>query len=81
MNIEVIGSGCKKCKELYERTEKAVSNIGIGASVQYITNIQKILDMGLISSPVLVIDGRPVAVGVLLDIVKIEELIKKEISK
>lgn len=81
MNIEVIGSGCKKCKELYERTEKAVSNTGVIASVEYITNVQKILDMGLISSPVLAIDGNPVAVGILLDVSKIEELIKKEISK
>lgn len=78
MKIEVIGSGCKKCKELYERTKQAVLSTGVNANVEYITNVQKIIEMGLMSSPVLVIDGKPVLVGILPEVKRIEELIKAE---
>lgn len=76
MKIQVLGSGCKKCRELYERTQKAVQSLEFNISVEYITNVQKIIDMGLVSSPVLVIDYKPVLVGMLPDIEKIKELIK-----
>jgi small redox-active disulfide protein 2 len=76
MEIQVLGSGCKKCKELYERTQKAAQSVGLGVSVEYITNVQKIVEMGLMSSPVLVVDGEPVVVGGLPDVEKIKEILK-----
>ncbi len=79
MKIQVLGSGCKKCKELYERTQKAVLSIGLNVSVEYITDIQKIVEMNVISSPVLAIDGKPVLVGILPETIKIAELIKSKI--
>ena len=75
MKIQVLGSGCKKCKELYGRTQKAVQSLGLNFQVEYITDVQKIIDMGLVSSPVLVIDDKPVLVGMLADIEKIKDLI------
>jgi small redox-active disulfide protein 2 len=79
MKIQELGSGCKRCKELYDRTQKAVQAAGIDASLEYITNIQKIIEMGLMSSPVLVINGEPVIVGGLPDVEKIKELIKVKV--
>ena len=76
MKIQVLGSGCKKCKELYERTQKAVQIAGVDASVEYITDVQKIVGMGLMSSPVLTINDKPVLVGMLPDVEKIIELLK-----
>jgi len=81
MKIQVLGSGCKKCKELYERTQKAVQSIGLDASVEYITDVQKIVEMNVMSSPVLAIDGKPVLVGILPDIEKIAELLKSKTLK
>ena len=79
MKIQVLGSGCKKCKELYERTLKAVAIVGLDISVEYITDVQKIVEMNVMSSPVLAINGKPVLVGILPDVEKIIELIKSKI--
>ncbi len=79
MKIEVIGSGCKKCKMLYELTQEVANNLGIGASVLYSTDINKIINMGLISSPVLTIDDKPILAGTLPDKNKLIEIISKNI--
>lgn len=81
MKIQVLGSGCKKCKELYERTQKAVQSAGINATVEYITNIQKLLDMGVMSSPVLAINGNPVLAGILPEVDKIKQIIVDNTDK
>lgn len=81
MKIQVLGSGCKKCKELYERTQKAVQSIGIDATVEYITDVKKLLEMGVMSSPVLAINGNPVLVGVLPEVEKIKQVISENKDK
>lgn len=81
MKIQVLGSGCKKCKELYDRVQQVVNNIDKNISVEYITDVQKIIDIGLVSSPVLLIDEKPVLVGELPNIEKIEKIISENISK
>jgi predicted DsbA family dithiol-disulfide isomerase len=48
--------------------------------VEYITDIQKIVEMGVMSIPVLAIDGKPVISGSLPDIAKIKEAIKQNIK-
>lgn len=81
MKIQVLGSGCSTCKSLYELTKKAVSDLGMHEEVEYITDVSKIVEMGVMSSPVLAINGKPVMVGFLPDIEKIQELLKKGAQK
>jgi len=81
VKIQVLGSGCKKCRELHERTQKAVQIMKLNTPVEYITDIQRIVAMGVMSSPVLAIDDKPIIAGVLPDIKKIEELLKGVIQK
>ena len=81
MKIQVLGSGCKKCKELYERTQKAVLSLGLDVSVEYITDVQKIVKMGVISTPVLAINEKPVITGMLPEVEKIEELLKANLQE
>jgi small redox-active disulfide protein 2 len=79
MKIEVIGSGCKKCKALFELTEVIVKELGVNDIVLYSTDINKIIAMGLISSPVLTIDDKPILVGMLPDKERLKEIISKNI--
>jgi len=79
MQIQVLGSGCPTCKKLFELTKKAVEELNLKTEVKYITDIQKIVEMGVMSSPVLAINGKPVITGILPDIEKIKETIKKSI--
>jgi small redox-active disulfide protein 2 len=75
MKIQVLGSGCATCKALYELTKKAVSELKLDTEVEYITDVSKIIEMGVMQSPVLAIDGKPVMVGFKNDIEEIKKLI------
>jgi small redox-active disulfide protein 2 len=77
MKIQVLGSGCPTCKKLFELTKQAVEELGLKIEVEYITDIQRIVEMGVMSSPVLAIDGKPAITGFLPDIEKIKDTIKK----
>jgi len=57
MKIEVLGSGCAKCKKLYEAAEKAVKECGVKAELIKVEDMEKILGYGVMSTPALVIDG------------------------
>ncbi len=63
MKIQILGMGCTSCKKLYRQTQEAVKEMGIEAEVEYSDDMQKIVEMGLMTSPVLAIDGRPVISG------------------
>ena len=75
MKIEVVGSGCATCKKLFEIVQKAVSELKMDVKVEYVTDIQKIVAMGLMQSPVLLVNDKPVLVGFSSDIEKIKKLI------
>jgi len=77
MKIQVLGSGCPTCKKLFELTKKAVEELDLKTEVEYITDIQKIVEMGVMSSPVLAVNGKPILTGFVPDIEKIKEAIKK----
>ena len=79
MKIQVLGSGCATCKKLFEIVQKAVSELKMDVKVEYITDIQKIVAMGLMQSPVLVVNGKPVMVGFSSDMEKIKKIIKENI--
>ncbi len=80
IKIQVLGSGCATCQKLYEITKKAVVELGLDTKVEYLTGgdaIQQITEMGVMSSPVIAINGEPVMAGFTDDVEKIKELIKE----
>ena len=77
MKIQVLGSGCATCKKLYELTQEAVKQLNLEEKVEYITDVSKIIEMGVMSSPVLAINGKPAMVGFVPDIEKVKEIINK----
>ena len=68
MKIEVLGTGCAKCKTLLEVVKEALAKKGGFHSVEKVEDIQKIIDYGVISTPGLVIDGKVVSSGKLLSV-------------
>jgi len=80
MKIQVLGSGCETCKKLYELTKKAAKEVGLKEKIEYLAGqkgIQKMIDMGIMSSPVITINNKPVITGAVDDIEKIKKLIQK----
>lgn len=77
IKIQVLGSGCPSCKRLFELTKQAVQEMELKIEVEYITDIQKIVEMGVMQSPVLSINGKPVMTGSTSDIKRIKDLISQ----
>ncbi|NJC87060.1 MAG: thioredoxin family protein [Desulfuromonas sp.] len=58
MKIEVLGSGCAKCTQLYDNVKKALALAGKAAEVVKVQDIPTIMKYGVMSTPALVIDGK-----------------------
>lgn len=58
MKIEILVTGCAKCKTLYDNTKKAIEECGKNAEVVKIEDIPTIMKYGVMSTPALVIDGQ-----------------------
>jgi hypothetical protein len=65
ITIEVLGSGCKKCSMLFDLAREVAQEMVPDAAVLYSTDVTRIVALGLVNSPVLTINGKPVLVGVL----------------
>jgi len=80
MVIKVLGPGCRNCVSLTENTKAALSELGIEAEIEKITDYTEIARYGIMSTPGLVIDEKVVSFGKVLkpkDIVKIIEKVAK----
>jgi small redox-active disulfide protein 2 len=63
MKIQVLGTGCAKCKKLMSSVETAVADLDIDAEIEKVEDIQQIAQMGVMSTPALAIDGDVVSTG------------------
>ena len=63
MILEVLGTGCAKCKMLHESVLKAVAETGVQAEVRKVEDIAAILERGVLSTPALVKDGKVLVAG------------------
>lgn len=63
MNIKVMGGGCSKCEALLENTREAIQAAGIDAEIEYITDFSVIAQYGIMSTPALVVNEKPVSTG------------------
>ena len=57
MKIEILGTGCAKCKKTFEVVEKAVKEAGIEAEITKVEDINSIMDYGVMVTPAVVVDG------------------------
>ena len=63
MKIEILGTGCPKCKKTSELVKEAVKELGVSAEIIHVTDINKIIDYGVMVTPALVIDGEVKVAG------------------
>lgn len=80
MKIQVLGSGCATCKRLYDMTEEIVKELNLDIKVDYITDVSKIIELGIMQSPVLTVNGKPVMIGFVPSKEKIKDLIVKGLN-
>ena len=79
MTVKVLGSGCMSCHALLENTQKAVKAMGQENDIQveYVTDLEKIMQYGVMSMPALVICEKIASVGKVLRPAEIQSLIEK----
>lgn len=63
MEIKILGSGCSKCKQTEKIVREAVSEAGVEAQIEKVTDLMKIADYGVFGTPAVVIDGEVKSVG------------------
>ena len=61
--IQILGTGCPKCKRLAENAEAAAKDLGIEYLLEKVTEINEIMKFGVMVTPALAIDGQVKAVG------------------
>ncbi len=76
MKIEILGTGCAKCKNLEENTKKAVAKLDGFYEIKKVEEIVEIMNYGVMSTPALVVDKVVKSTGKVLTIDEIIELIK-----
>ena len=77
VKIEVMGTGCAKCKSLLKSVEKAVAESGISAEVIKVDSIQEIMERGVMMTPALYIDGKSVITGRTATVEEIKRMLTK----
>lgn len=73
--IKVLGAGCKSCHEMYENVKDAVEAMGLSVEVEYITDMQKVMEYGVMRMPALVVNEKVVSMGKVLKAKEVEELL------
>ena len=66
MKIQVLGTGCAKCKQLTASAEKAVAELGLGVAIEKVEEIREIMKFKVMSTPALVVDGQVKSTGKVL---------------
>ncbi len=75
MKIQILGTGCAKCIKLEENTEQAAREKGVQFEIEKITDINKIMDFGVMFTPGLAIDGEVKSVGKVLSVEEIKNML------
>jgi len=63
MEIKILGTGCAKCKKLYEATDKAIKELGVTATLTKVEKIDEIMAFNVMMTPALVINGEVKSAG------------------
>jgi len=76
VTIEVLGTGCMKCKRLMKNVETAVKELGIDAEIRKIDDITEIMDRGVMLTPALAVNGEMKISGRVADVKELKEILK-----
>lgn len=78
MRIEVLGTGCPKCRKLTENVTRAAQELGIECEIEKVTELAEIVAHGVMMTPALVVDGRVEAVGSVLDVAALKRVLERD---
>ena len=74
--LQILGTGCPKCKKLAENTEAAAKALGMEYELVKVTDIAEIMKFGVMMTPALAVDGEVKVVGKVPDSETIKAMLK-----
>ena len=75
MTIQILGGGCPNCKQLEKNARRAIERLNIDATIEKITDSEAIMEMGVMMTPALAIDGEVKSTGRILSPDEVIELL------
>ena len=76
MKIEIFGTGCPKCKRLFQNAEEAAKDLNLEAEIAKVEDIQKIINAGIMMTPAFAVDGEVKSAGKVLSVDEIKKIIE-----
>ncbi len=77
MKIQILGTGCPKCKKLAEVADQAARELGLNYELIKVTELTDILDFGVMSTPGLAVDGKVLTSGQVPTLDRVKSLLQK----
>jgi len=81
MKVQILGTGCPKCKKTYENVEQALKELGACADVEKVEDLKAIMAFGVMTTPAVAIDGEVRVAGKIPSVEEIKELIEESRRK
>ena len=73
--VQILGTGCPKCMSLAANAEVAAAEAGIDVEIEKVTDVNQMMQMGIMVTPALVIDGQVKAVGKVPSVAEIKAML------
>jgi small redox-active disulfide protein 2 len=74
--IQILGTGCPKCKKLHECAEQAVKELAIECEIEKVTQINDIMKFGVMVTPALAVDGKVKSSGKVLTLAEMKAFLQ-----
>ena len=75
--MQILGTGCPKCKELAANADAAARELGLDYELEKVTDLTKIMQMGVMMTPALVVDGEVKAAGKVAGVEEIKSMLSE----
>lgn len=78
MKIQILGTGCPKCTALEQCARDAAAELGINAEIEKVSDLDDIMNMGVMMTPALAVDGDVKSVGKVLTLEQVKKILSEE---
>jgi small redox-active disulfide protein 2 len=76
MTLQILGGGCPRCAQLEKNAKEAIARLGLNATVAKVTDRDEIVEMGVLVTPALAVDGSVKRAGAVLSVDQIVQILK-----
>jgi small redox-active disulfide protein 2 len=75
MKLQILGTGCAKCNALTQATEQAAKALGLPYEFEKVTDLQRIMSFGVMTTPALVVNGKVKIIGKVPSVDEVKKLL------